>query len=84
MPADAASIMTRHVITPCPHDTVARIAKLLLTHRSSAAPVRDAEGQLLGMLNEGDLMRPLTTETETRRAWWLRMLAEATRRAPSS
>jgi CBS-domain-containing membrane protein len=47
MPADAASIMTRHVISPCSHDTVARIAKLLLTHRSSAAPVCDTEGQLL-------------------------------------
>lgn len=82
MPTDAASIMTTKVVTVRPDDTVARIAKLLATHRISAVPVCDATGQLLGMLSEGDLMRPLTTETETRRTWWLRMLAEGTQLAP--
>lgn len=82
MPTDAASIMTTKVLSVRPDDTVARVAKLLSTHRISAVPVCDADGRLLGMLSEGDLMRPLSTETETRRAWWLRMLAEGTQLAP--
>ena len=82
MPTDAASIMTTKVLTVRPDDTVARVAKLLATHRISAVPVCDAQSRLLGMLSEGDLMRPLSAETEVRRAWWLRMLAEGTQLAP--
>ena len=82
MAVDAATIMTTKVITAAPDDTVARVARLLATHHISAVPVCDAEGRVVGMLSEGDLMRPFSTETEKRRAWWLRMLAEGTELAP--
>ncbi len=82
MPIDAASIMTTHVITAAPDDTVAKVARLLANNHISAVPVCDADGTLLGMLSEGDLMRPFGTETAARRAWWLRMLAEGTELAP--
>jgi CBS domain-containing protein len=79
---DAAAIMTTNVIAAGPDDTVARVARLLATHHISAVPVCDVEGRVLGMLSEGDLMRPFSTETEMRRAWWLRLLAEGTELAP--
>jgi CBS domain-containing protein len=82
MPLDAASIMTTNVIVARPDDTVARVARLLATNHISAVPVCEADGKLLGMLSEGDLMRPFASETEARRAWWLRMLAEGTELAP--
>lgn len=82
MSIDAANIMTAKVITAGPDDTVAQVARLLAINQISAVPVCDAAGNLLGMLSEGDLLRPFTTETETRRAWWLRLLAEGTELAP--
>lgn len=82
MPLDAAVIMTTHVITAGPDDTVAQVARKLATGHISAVPVCDAQGAVLGMLSEGDLMRPFGNEAELRRAWWLRMLAEGTELAP--
>jgi CBS domain-containing protein len=82
MSIDAANIMTTKVIAARPDDTVAQVARLLAMNQISAVPVCDAEGNLLGMLSEGDLLRPFTTETETRRAWWLHLLADGTELAP--
>jgi len=82
MSVDAASIMTRDVITCGPDATVAEVAALLAKHDISAVPVCDKDGRLLGMLSEGDLMRPFGAANEMRRAWWLGMLAEGTELAP--
>src|ERR1700751_5319563 len=82
MTIEAASIMTRKVVTVGPDDSVARVAAVLAEHEISAAPVCDKEGKLLGMLSEGDLMRPFGQENALRRAWWLGMLAEGTDLAP--
>jgi CBS domain-containing protein len=82
MTIDAASIMTRAVVTAGPDDTVTQVAGLLAEHEISAVPVCDKDGKLLGMLSEGDLMRPFGQENELRRSWWLGMLAEGTDLAP--
>jgi CBS domain-containing protein len=82
MPVDAAAVMTRDVITVGPNATVAEVAALLAKHDISAVPVCDAKGALLGMLSEGDLMRPFGAANEMRRAWWLGLLAEGTDLAP--
>jgi CBS domain-containing protein len=79
---DAASIMTRSVITARPDDTVAHVARLLSDNNISAVPVCDASGALLGMVSEGDLMRPFIAENVRRRAWWLALLADGTDLAP--
>jgi len=79
---DAASIMTRSVVTAHPNDTVAHVARLLSEHAISAAPVCDDSGALLGMISEGDLMRPFVTTNVKRRAWWLTLLADGTDLAP--
>jgi CBS domain-containing protein len=82
MPIDAASVMTRKVITVRPHASVAEVAAVLAEHEISAVPVCDENGKLLGMLSEGDLMQPFGAANEIRRAWWLGMLADGTDLAP--
>ena len=82
MALDASNIMTRDVVTVRPDDTVARVAKLLSEHEISAVPVCDDAGKVLGMLSEGDLMRPFGQEHAAKRAWWLNLLAEGTDLAP--
>ena len=79
---DAASIMTRKVVTAHPTDTVARVARMLAEHAISAVPVCDDSGALLGMVSEGDLMRPFIDTNVKRRARWLALLADGTDLAP--
>ena len=79
----AADIMTTRVKTVRPEASVAEIARLLSDNGISAVPVCDAQGQILGMLSEGDLLQPVGKENATKRAWWLNLLAEGTDRAPS-
>jgi CBS domain-containing protein len=83
MSITAADIMTRDVVTARPDDTVATVAKLLSDRDISAAPVCDEQGQVLGMISEGDLIRPFGKENALKRAWWLNLLAEGTDLAPA-
>lgn len=78
MTLEAAAIMTPAVITVRPDETVARVAEMLTQHGISAVPVCDGEGRLVGMISEGDLMRPFGHENALRRDWWLNLLAEGT------
>jgi len=82
MTPTAESIMTRDVVTARPEDSVAAVAKLLCDHGVSAAPVCDEQGRLLGMVSEGDLMRPFGQKNKLKRSWWLSLLAEGTGLAP--
>jgi CBS domain-containing protein len=83
MTLTAADIMTKKVVTAHPNDSVAKVARLLSDHQISAVPVCDAQGSVLGMLSEGDLIRPFGKDNVSRRAWWLNLLAEGTDLAPS-
>ena len=83
MSLTAADIMTRDVVTARPEDSVAEVAKLLTDHEISAVPVCDEQGNPLGMVSEGDLMRPFGKENALKRAWWLNVLAEGTELAPA-
>jgi CBS domain-containing protein len=79
---EAASIMTRAVITARPGDTVSRVARVLSENNISAVPVCDADGSVLGMVSESDLMRLYVAGNVEGRARWLTMLAEGTHLAP--
>jgi CBS domain-containing protein len=83
MSLNAANIMTRNVATVRPESTVAEVARVLSQRDISAVPVCDAEGHVLGMLSEGDLMRPFGQENALRRSWWLDLLAEGNKLAPA-
>ena len=74
----AADIMTREVVTVSPSDSVAHVASTLSRHKISAAPVCRADGTLVGMISEGDLMAPFRESRQLRRDWWLGVLSEGT------
>jgi CBS domain-containing protein len=52
----ARQIMSTPVVTVRPETTARDAATLLLEHRITAAPVVDADGELIGMVSEGDLV----------------------------
>jgi CBS domain-containing protein len=58
------------------------VARLLADNSISAVPVCDDSGAVLGMVSEGDLMRPFVNTNVKRRAWWLTLLADGTELAP--
>jgi CBS domain-containing protein len=49
-------IMRTEVVTICPEATVKEFAELLRREKVGGAPVVDAEGHLLGIATDGDLM----------------------------
>src|SRR6516225_2974000 len=70
----ASDIMVTDVITVTPESDVPQVAALLLTNHVSAAPVVDADGHLVGMISEGDLLHRGESGTAHERPWWLQML----------
>jgi CBS domain-containing protein len=70
----AADVMVSAVISVRPNARVEEVAGILLANRISAVPVIDEEGELLGIVSEGDLMRRSEAGTERRRSWWLEHL----------
>jgi CBS domain-containing protein len=51
-----AEVMQRDVVTVLPGASLKEAAKLLVEHRISGLPVVDAEGHVLGVLSETDLL----------------------------
>jgi signal-transduction protein with cAMP-binding, CBS, and nucleotidyltransferase domain len=60
----AIDIMTRNAETVSPDMTVKDVARILLRRHTSAVPVVDDDGVLLGIVSEGDLMRRSENDTE--------------------
>jgi CBS domain-containing protein len=77
----ARDIMTTKVVTVAPDTRVEEIARLLLERRISGVPVVDADGRLVGIVTEGDLMRRPDIGTERHRGWWLRLFGDERERA---
>jgi CBS domain-containing protein len=71
----AADVMTSKVITVGPDAQLQDVAQSLLANRISAMPVVAADGKLIGIISEGDLMRRVESGTERRRSWWLSLLS---------
>jgi len=70
----AEDVMTREVISIDPDATVLQAARLMLQHHISGLPVVDKNGNLVGVLSEGDFLRRRETKTERRRSRWLEFL----------
>jgi CBS domain-containing protein len=71
----ASDIMVAKVVTIGPNASVRDVANLLLNEHISAVPVVSEDGNLLGIVSEGDLMRRAEVGTERHRSWWLEMLS---------
>lgn len=70
----ADEIMSVNVVTVSPDTHVREVARKLIERNVSAVPVVDADGRLLGIISEGDLMRRRESGTERHPSWWLRLL----------
>ena len=66
----AKDIMTAQVITARPDTPVGEIARLLIEHRISAVPVVDADGMMIGLVSESDLVHRVEGEYRGPRSWW--------------
>ena len=73
----AKDIMTTTVISLSSNETVEEAVRLMLAHHVSALPVLDAEGEVIGLISEGDLMRRVRNTGDVRRSWWLEIFARA-------
>jgi CBS-domain-containing membrane protein len=72
----ARDVMTAPVITTSPGASIKSVVETFVRHQISAAPVVDANGKLVGIISEGDLLHRAEAGTEKRHPWWLRALME--------
>lgn len=70
-------IMTTDVISVRPETPVHEIAVLLADRRVSGVPVLTADGALVGVVTESDLIHRAEIGTEKKRKWWLRMVSDS-------
>ena len=76
----AIDIMTPDVICAAPETPVAELVRLMLDNRISALPILE-DGQIVGIVSEGDLLERPETGTEPRRSRWLDLITSADRLA---
>src|SRR5690349_11075627 len=74
-------IMTWDVVTVSPDTSVYEAAQLLLGRRISALPVLNADGRLVGIVSESDLMRRGEIRSEKQLPWWRSLLTSDLRQA---
>jgi len=77
----ASDVMSTSVVTTTPEMTVEGVAQLMINHRISGVPVVAGDGQLVGIVTEGDLLRRAETGTERRRSRWSEWLSSGPRLA---
>lgn len=70
----AADVMTGHVISVAPEDSILKCVRLMLEYRISGLPVVDAKGSLVGVVTEGDFLRRAEAGTERKRPRWLEFI----------
>ncbi len=76
----ARDIMTPDVVTVAPSTSLADIVRVMLTRRISAVPVLQ-DGQLVGIISEGDLLRRVETGTDAPPSRWLELVHSGNARA---
>jgi len=67
-------IMTINVISIGADEAIVKAAGLMLQNRISGLPVIDKEGELVGMVTEGDFLRRGELGTQRRRPKWLEFI----------
>ncbi len=68
----ARDVMVAPVITASPNASIKSVAEMFIRYGISAVPVVGDNGQVVGIISEGDLLHRAETGTEKRRSWWLR------------
>src|SRR5690348_16455038 len=67
-------VMTKHVLSVKPADSIASAIHMMLKTGISGLPVIDADGVLVGVVTEGDFLRRAETGTERKRPRWLEFI----------
>jgi CBS domain-containing protein len=75
-PMTVADVMTRDMVSVSTATPVSEIAGVLAGKRISAVPVVGADGRLVGIVSESDLIRRAEIGTERRRSWWHKVFAD--------
>lgn len=75
-PLTVADVMTREVVAVSSSTPVSEIASTMVGKRISGVPVVSADGGLLGIVSESDLIRRAEIGTQRRRSWWRKVLAD--------
>ena len=71
----AADVMVSNVITVGLDASIGEVAAALLNNHISGAPVVGKNGELVGIVSEGDLIRRPEIGTTKRHSWWLELLS---------
>ena len=71
-----ADVMTRDVVSVSTTTLVNEIAGVLAGNRISAVPVVGADGSLIGIISESDLIRRAEIGTQRRRSWWRKVFVD--------
>jgi len=79
---NARDIMTKSVVSVHPDTPLREVARLMLDKAITAVPVVDDKGAPIGIVSEGDLIRPERAARETWRQSWLEIFAEGEALAP--
>jgi CBS domain-containing protein len=67
-------VMTPHVVTVGPNDSVATASGLMLQKKISGLPVVDGNGRLVGIVSEGDFLRRSEIGTKRTRPRWIEFI----------
>ena len=79
---NAGNIMTKPVVSVHPDTPLREVARLMLDKAITAVPVVDDKGAPIGIVSEGDLIRPERAAREAWRQSWLEIFAEGEPLAP--
>ena len=82
IPMNARDVMSKPVVSVHPDTPLREIARLLIDKGISAVPVVDDKGAPIGMVSEGDLIRPDRAAKPGANPGW-RSLRKASRSPPS-
>ena len=74
---EAKDIMTREVATVSPETSVREIAALMMAKNISGVPVVSADGAIVGIVSEGDLLHRAEVGTERKHKWWFQIFADS-------
>jgi CBS domain-containing protein len=68
-------IMTTQLVTAAPETPITRLTALLLRHHVSGIPIVDAEGRVVGIVSESDLLHRIVVRAKRPRSWWRTLIA---------
>lgn len=77
----AHHIMTKNVVSVRADTPVHDIAILMVEKRISGLPVLAADGQVMGIVSQSDLLHRHELQTETKQKWWLKVFSDPDRMA---